>query len=286
MKYLFLVILFFGPYAGSTQKSKLSTTVDRKSILIGEPFQLTLKAFVSGNASQWPFIDSIPHFEVLTKAKIDSQRNNGTLVLNQVITLTSWDSGRWLIPSYTFEGSGKSKPLLINVAFSPFDTTQDYHDVRDIMEGSKGERPQWYWYLAGALLLALLFILLFPTRKTKTAAAPFKTDTDIYKQSLAKLDSLKNETSKEAKVLHTELIEIFRVYLYKRKDIQSASKTTEDLARQLLPLQLPKPLYASLVQTLSLSDLVKFAQWQPDNQENSTSIETIKQSIIAIEELK
>ena len=43
--------------------------------------------------------------------------------------------------------------------------------------------------------------------------------------------------------------------------------------------------YADLLQALRLSDLVKFARYQPSNAEDETSIDTIKQSIITIENL-
>lgn len=286
MKYFFFAISFLILHTGYAQKSKFATSVDKNKILIGEPFQLTLKAFVSGAIAQWPVIDSIPHFEVLAKAKVDSQLNSGTLILNQVITLTSWDSGKRIIPSFSFEGATKTAPILINVAFAPFDTTQDYNDVKDIIDAAKPERQQWHWYLIGALLLLGLFILLFPGRKVKKEPTSFVPDANIYKASLAKLDALRNKTPEDTKVLYTELIYIFRAYLYKRKGIESGAKTTNDLAIQLKQLQLPKEIYTSLVQTLSVSDLVKFARWQPTPPENVTSIETIRQSIIVIENLK
>ena len=88
------------------------------------------------------------------------------------------------------------------------------------------------------------------------------------------------------KLLYTELVSIFRDYLAKRKNIQSHSKTTDDLSIQIAALQLPIEMYQPLVQTLRLSDLVKFAQFKPGKNEEQDSIETIKQSIIAIEGLK
>ncbi|MEJ7914346.1 MAG: hypothetical protein WKF70_14410, partial [Chitinophagaceae bacterium] len=272
MKYFFFSILFFCLSNGYAQKSRLLTSVDKRKILIGEPFELTIKAFVSGAEIAWPTTDSIPHFEILSKGKIDSQLNNGTLILNQVITLTAWDSGRWTIPSYAAKGSTPAAPLLINVLFTPLDTTQDYHDVRDIMDGAKAERSQWYWYVVGALLLAGLLALLFPGRKAKKEATSFVPDTDIYQQSLKRLSVLQKNGANSGDELYQELTDILRTYLHKRKGIALHSQTTDDLAEYMSHAGLPPLVHESLLKSLRLSDLVKFARWQPAAGQNETSI--------------
>jgi len=285
MKYFFPAIFFLLVQSAGAQQTKFTTSVNKTKILIGQPFEWSLKAFVSGSSATWPKIDSIPHFEVLYSSKLDSQLNNGTLILNQTITLTSWDSGRYELPSITFAGAKKTPPVLISVSYAPFDTTQDYNDIKDILDGAKASRPQWHWYLIGALLLVGLFILLFPGKKEKKPTG-FVPDANSYKTALAKLQALQKAPPVDVKVLVTEAVDIFRTYLSKRKGIQSYSKTTRDLALQLQALPLPPDRYASLTQTLAETDLVKFAQLQPRAHEVMLYIETLKQSIIAIESLK
>ena len=285
MKYILLFILFMGLCTARSQRTQLTTTVDKNKILIGEPFHLTLKAFVAGGGNTFPNLDTIPHFEILSKGKIDSQQNNGTLILNQVITLTAWDSGQWTIPAYALKGSAPSAPLLINVLFTPLDTTQEYHDVRDIMDGAKPERTQWYWYLVGALLLLGLFALLFPGRKPKKPPV-FTPDNDIYQESLKRLHSLQENSAASGRETYSELTDILRTYVQKRKGIALHSKTTDDLAAYMNQKELPASLSASLLDTLRLSDLVKFARWQPNTTQNETSIETIRQSIMVLERQK
>jgi hypothetical protein len=85
------------------------------------------------------------------------------------------------------------------------------------------------------------------------------------------------------KQYYTELINIFRIYLRSGKGIQSLTKTTDDLSIQLQSLKIPQAEYTKLVQTLRLSDLVKFAQYKPDGQLNNESFTTIKESINTIE---
>lgn len=286
MKYIFLLFFFIGHLSVTGQKSKFTTSVNTSKILIGEPFELTLKAFVAGPGGTWPVMDSIPHFEVLSKKAVDSQQNNSTLILNQVITLTSWDSGRWIIPSYSFAGSGKTAPLLVTVGYTPFDTTADYNDIKDIMDAPKEERTQWYWYVVGAVLLLGLFLLLFPGRKTKKIVLPFVPDADVYKTSLARLDALAANPPSDARALYTELGQILRGYLHRRKGLQADAKISAELLAVVGQLGIGQTTYTSLAQTLQLSDLVLFAKWEPVASEKSAAVESVKQSIMEIEKTK
>jgi hypothetical protein len=51
-------------------------------------------------------------------------------------------------------------------------------------------------------------------------------------------------------------------------------------------MNLSDNVYTPLMQTLRLSDLVKFAKLKTGHEENQTSIDMIRQSIIAIENVR
>ena len=80
-------------------------------------------------------------------------------------------------------------------------------------------------------------------------------------------------------------MDIFRAYLQKRKNIQSFSKTTDDISVRIGQLDMPREQYNELVQTLRLSDMVKFARFQPASSEREACVDIIKQNIITIENL-
>lgn len=276
-----ILLFLFYTQVGLTQKTNVNVAVDRNQILIGELFTLTIEAVVP-NAGYWPAIDTLPHFEIM-QSKIDSQQSGNKLKIKHTLTLTSWDSGRWNLPSIAISGLSRTKPIPITVSFSsPFDPNQDYHDVKDIMEVERPVRETWFWYLIGLLLLLVLFVLLFPTKKKKQDVG-FVSDEGIYRQSLKRLEKLKQQPPAEPKQFYTELIIIFRDYLYKRKGIQSHAQTTDDLSHQMKKLNLDDTIYRPLVQTLQLSDLVKFAKFEPIKGDNEKALETIRQSITAIE---
>ena len=258
-------------------------TVDKQKIMLGEQFQLQLKGtFPEGNIN-WPTFDTLDHFEILDRSKIDTLRSVNGVELSQSFTVTSFDSGRWQIPALQL-GLARTKPITIDVVFSsPFDPNQPYHDVKEIVDVEKPIEAKWYWFIVFALLLVGLFLLFFPrSKKDKNEVV---LDKGAYQSALKQLDQLRSKPPTEAKQLYTSLVDIFRTYLQKRKNIHSFSKTTDDLSIQIRQLDIPLDQYQQLVQTLRLSDMVKFAKFQPAADENAEAIEIIRENIITIEKL-
>jgi len=281
MKSAVLIIFFFLSFYKSFAQAK--ATADRDSILIGEQIKLRVQGQFQKGQDQWPNFDTISKFEVLEKSEVDRKEDGDLVTLSQTLTITSWDSGVLFIPPLNI-GNSMTAPIKIDVAYSPhpFDTTQPYHDVHDILEVKKEPETTWYWYLIGLLVLILLFILFFPKGKPKSKPV-FVPDAGAYKNAMQKLEELRRKENIDSKIFYTELVQIFREYLHKRKNIYSYSKTTDDLAIQINNLNIDRELYQHLLQTLRLSDSVKYAKFQPAVEENRNSIDIIQESITAIE---
>jgi hypothetical protein len=279
-----LFFFFFLALTHVAFSQSLTATASKNAILIGDTFHLQLKGNFPQGKQSWLVLDTLPHFEILERSAIDTQSSYLGITLSQTFTVTSWDSGRWQLPPVTI-GNVSSAPLTINVTFSsPFDPAQPYHDVKDIIEVKKPIEASWYWYLVFGLILVLLFLLFFPKEKKRTDGG-FVADEGAYKKALKALDQLKQQQPPTDE-FHTTMIRIFREYLHRRRNIHSFSKTTDDLAIQLSALGLPRPAYQKLVQALRLSDLVKFARFSPGSEENRETLETIRESIVQIEQVK
>jgi hypothetical protein len=264
----------------------VSATTSRDKILIGDTFRLQLEAdFSKGQTPAWFTVDTLLHFEVMERSAVDTQVVDEKLQLRQSFKLTSWDSGVWQIPALAL-GRVKTKPVKIDLAYSPhpFDTSQPYHDIKEIIDVEKPVASKWYWYLIFVLLLLLLFLLFFPAGKKKEKPA-FVPAEGAYKAALKKLELLEAKKTEDPKQFYTELVNIYREYLYRRWNIRSFSKTTDDLAIQMDALEMPDDLYRETVQSLRLSDLVKYARYQPQSEETKKALEVIRDSIITIERL-
>lgn len=281
---LSLVCCLFFLLPAFAQK-EASAAADKRKILIGEPFALELRAVFPGETSfEWFDVDSLAHFEILQRSKVDTQSVPGGTSGSQTLTLTSWDSGRFTIPALEI-GRLRTKPVTVDVAYTPFDTTQPYNEIKDIIEVRKPEESKWFWYLAIGLLLLVFFLLFFPKGKKSEKPAPVAAPPeDAYRKALARLEKLSPEGG--SRMYYTELIDILRDYLHHRKGIQSFSKTTDDLAVQIGKLGLPDKIYNRLLPSLRLGDMVKFARFQPSAEEDREARAVVKESIVAIEELK
>lgn len=279
--YIFLLLSILMAMTATSQR--VVATSDKQKMLIGEQFHLRLQAnFNAGEPTDFFDVDTIPRFEIIDKSAIDTSKFDGGIALSQNFTLTSWDSGKIQIAPFVL-GKYQTKPLVIDVAYSPspFDTTLPYHDVHDILLVKRPIESTWYWYLIGLLVLILLFLLFFPKGKPR-AKGEFISDEGAYKRALKKMDVL-YKRKEDSKVFYTELIQIFREYLNKRKNIYSFSKTTEDLSAQIEQLNMDRGQYQQLVQTLLVSDLVKYARYEASPQEKENSFDSIKAGIISIE---
>ena len=101
-KVFFLFFLFFPPLISTAQnKVTIKSGVDKNKIVIGEQIHLALEAdFPLQEPMRFFTIDSIPHFEILERKKIDTLDDREGIKLSQSLTLTSFDSGHWVIPSF------------------------------------------------------------------------------------------------------------------------------------------------------------------------------------------
>jgi len=282
MKGYILLLTSFLAMSVAAQRVVLKS--DKQKILIGEQFNLRLQAnFYKDEALDFFDIDTFPGFEVLKKSQIDTSQFNEGVALIQNFTLTSWDSGKLQIAPFIL-GRYKTKPVIIEVGYSPhpFDTTQPYHDIHDLMEAKRPSASSWYWYLIGVLIVALLFLLFFPRGKARNSGE-FVSDEGAYKRALKKLDLLRKKPAPDNKLFYTELVQILREYLHKRKNVYSFSKTTEDLSAQIEKLNIDKDQYQQLIQTLVLSDFVKYAKYQSTEEERTNSLESVRESIAVIE---
>ena len=148
----------------------LQTITDKKDILIGEQIKLTIKAPTGSNSlTKWLAIpDSIPHFEIVETGKPDTTNfKDDSKAIEQTITFTSFDSGRWTFPALPVEFAGaggngtqivSSDSFLVNVSYSQADSTNQLRDIKPIIKVSIFD---FFWlYIAGGVLLLLLIVFL------------------------------------------------------------------------------------------------------------------------------
>jgi hypothetical protein len=273
----------------------VKTFADKDAILIGEQLQYKVQAtFPTGIYKvQWLNIpDSVAHFEVVEKSKIDTTTENNTTMLEQTITLTSFESGRWNTPAFPINFDPVkddttvnlfTDSIAINVTYAAADSTNELRDIKPIMEVTV-ENYLWYYIAGGIVLLLLAGFLIWKYLKNKKQAptavnASKLSPYDEAMQSLEKLQQLNLQHPDEIKQYHTGLATLFKLYISRKQNAGIMNKTTGDVLILLADNNLPKENIAAIATTLRLGDAVKFAKFLPPAFESEQSLLSIKETI-------
>jgi len=273
----------------------VKATVDRQQILIGQPIQLMLEATVPGNAGLiWPALDSIPHFEWMEKGKKDSVARPDGHYYRQYLTITSFDSGSWSIPPLPFMSGDKryfSDSVRVEVGYSKFDPSKDYHDIKDIID-IPNPYAKWIPWIVGAVTVVALVLVVWLVRKKKLLqrlmpgmAAPRLSP---YEEAIHQLEELEKQGLAEngsIKLYYTRLNDILRLFIYRRLGISSLAETSEELIGEIRSLPLTPAQFDELAETLRLSDFVKYAKYLPGITDNERSYRVIRAAVDTMNEI-
>jgi hypothetical protein len=274
----------------------VKASTDRKSILIGEPFHLLLQARIpEGTQRHWFELDTIPHFDILSRGDLDSSYEAGNMVFRQQLVLTSFDSGSQVIPRLAcLLGNRKflTDSIQLEVNYSNIDPRQDYHDIKDIIEV---ENPLVKWIVWGLLAVTLAAVagtIYFLRRKAGRLGTEKKepvSNLSPFEEAMKAMQELKQRQltrSGQTKMYYSRLNDILRVFVHRKLDISSMEKTNEELVAQLKKMEISRDNYAQLAEALRMSDSVKFAKYQPDETKNEMNFEIIESSIRLLDEIQ
>lgn len=283
---LLLVCLLAGMLVCKAQYLTLST--DRKDILLGEQFTLTIKLTSSPGKviSGWPLVpDSINHLEVISRGTIDSTREGNKIIYSQAMVMTGFDSGHWVIPPMGVKVDGKvitSTSADINVQSIKLEGSE-YNDVKEIIEVPP-PGPEWksiLLYAFGILLLLLLAYFWWRNRKKKPVVVKPVSKGTAYDQAMKALEALRKEQlveKGEMKKFYSGLYDIFREYGSALSGSSLMQSTTDDVLISMKG-SLEGSSFSKLAEVLRISDAVKFAKYGSSKEEASESFTVVKESI-------
>jgi len=297
MRMIFLTAILAGfTFLLSHAQPVLKTSIDKSEILIGDQFKLKVElgGIEEGDKINLPIIpDSIQHFEIINRSKIDSIYSNSRLNgVSQTFTFTSFDSGKWVLPSFwvninplkddtTYNFFTDSVP--VTVSFSVSDTTSQLKDIKPIREADTFN-PIWYWVGAGVLLVTLVVFLIWFYRywKRNKVNLPFTSKVSPYDEAMKELAGLKGydlTLPEEIRKLHIKLGDILKRYLSRRQNTSYLNKTTSDMLILLNDQGPGKELLGKAASSMRCSDAVKFAQYLPPVTESEECLVAVKEVI-------
>jgi hypothetical protein len=298
---LFLTLLFSFCFLFTiAQAPTIKTFVDKDNILIGEhiKYKVVLTLPNQSFAANWFNVpDSLSHFELVEQSKLDSSVKEDNLILQQTLTLTSFDSGLFKTPSFKIDivNNGNTKSFFtdsipISIGYAVADSTNQLRDIKPIIEV---EEPNKFWLLLIRIAISTLLIMVLVYLATKlykkkyvNTGANHLSPFDEAMQQLQKLKDSNLQDSISTKKYYTDLSSLLKHYIGRKQNQTFYSKTTSDLLMHCKSKNIDADQLSTLANALRIGDAVKFAKYMPEINENEESWQTIKSTIELLENKK
>ncbi len=292
-----LLLLLLQVTAQTLQAQAVKTSISTNNILIGEQirYEIIIQLASAEYKVDIAIPDSIPHFDVIDQQQYDTTDGNGGYSLRQHIQLTSFDSGVWKFPAFPISISAPNKAslqllsdsFLVQVGYSPTDSTGQLRDIKPVMEVFVVDRTWLYIGIAAIVTLLLSIVIYRYLKKRLSKPTPvFKNSVSAYAEAMQSLRELQMPNARDAasvKALYSSLTDIFKKYYSRKNNRNLLSKTTGDVLLQLQTQVSSSNLIAQAAQVLRSSDAVKFAKYLPDATENEQMLELTKSLISELE---
>lgn len=278
----------------SNPNLSIKSELDTNLIKIGEQVKLSVDVqYPQGADIFFPILqDTITKEIEIVELSFDtviSDENIFHYVANY--TLTSFDSGYYVIPPQilidkqsgdTFVGN----PLVLAVVTFSIDSASQgkIFDIKAPVEApwtlKEFLSENYPFLLGGALIIALIFVLLWYLRqRKKKTVIPVKKIVPkeaAHVIALRNLDELKTKKlwqNDRTKMYYVELSDIVRNYLENRYRIKALEQTSDEIFTVMEHGQFFSPEQsAQLKQILSTADMAKFAKAQPLSHENDLAL--------------
>jgi len=177
-----------------------------------------------------------------------------------------------------------SNPLLLNVLLAPPGepgAIAGHADIRRVQWTWQEHLQRWMpWLLALAATLALAFFMVRWWRNRPVQAvvesAPAAPLEPAHIVALRALDRIQKEAvwkQGQVKAHHAAVSEVLRTYFERRYNYPALERSTDELRSGLVHLPIRAHEKELILELLTLTDLVKFAKWTPQESDHHRVIE-------------
>lgn len=274
----------FGAPVGA-QGIKVKAVIDSTHVLIGDQFNLRLEVEQpAGFQVEFPQVgDSISEtIEMLEQSPLDTFKldESEQLKIIQNLTITSFDTGRNVVPAFKFkliqdgmQQDMETLPAEFFVHGMEIDTTMGPTDIKHPYAAPVTLAEASPYILGAILILAIAFFIFYYIQRRKknkpVFGKPAKPKEPPHVVALRKLEHIKEEKHwlepEYIKLYYSEVSDTLREYIEERFEINAMEYTTDETIQVFNSRKglLPDKNFQQLKDILSLSDLVKFAKYQP-----------------------
>lgn len=289
LKYLFILLLGAASQI-SASPVNVSAKIDSSTLLIGEQRVIHIQAeypkLVDLNFPDIPQDQKLAEgIEILRKTEKDTTELKGScLRISQDLIVTSFDTGRYEIPAFRFTSSDRNyetDKIIVDVV-----TIEEDFSKSEIAGDNDIYRPPFnvkrlLQYISLVLILAgivYIIVLIIMIRKKKTSSDLVFDNTDKRSPqeiALSELNEIKEDkiwSNGEEKKYHTQITDTLRHYFSKRFNMSAMEMTSDEMMDELKYHEETEAVEDKIKQVFKLSDMVKFAKYEPSKEENEMSI--------------
>ncbi len=288
---LFLSVLpFLSPLPGAAQKI-LSTGLSRDSILIGDQVEWSSIMQVPDGLSVR--IDPmegyvVPGVELIDGLHIDTLSLGKDFAdIEARATITSFDSGSYVLPPLmvyfyrgeTLEDTARMGSVSLYVNTIPVDTASyQMYDIRPQFKYplTFKEVAPWVGLSLGvaALIVAIVLAVERASRRKSPGSAAMEKEPPhiVALRELEKIRQQKLWQEGKQKQYYTLITDTLRTYIENRFEVKTFERTSNEILHDMKSRDISPEVFDGLKDLLNLADLVKFAKYTADAQENENAV--------------
>lgn len=285
------IILMFSGLFVSAQNVEAYSRLDTNTIMIGDQIELELGITIPESfAVSFPFYqDTITsNIEVIEKQKLDTTKSDEGILIKQLYTITSFDSGYFQLPDFEFLFHHEedtvlyrtnTKTLYLMVNTPVVDTSQAFKIIKGPIKEPYTFAEILPWVLLGVAVITLVaFLIWYIMKRRKNQPVFIRRPKPVLPpdvlaiQKLEELRLAKIWQQGKLKKYFTELTDIIREYFDGRFDIDAMEMTSDEIIEALRGKDINDQALDKIRNVLELADLVKFAKGQTTPLENDLSL--------------
>lgn len=286
-----LAVVFLTGIQLNAQNVEAYSKMDSSSIMIGDQIMLELGITVPETfAVSFPYFkDTITtNIEILNKEPLDTTKVDEGMLIKQLYTITSFDSGYFELPDFEFMFHHKddtvlyrtnANTLFLMVNTPVVDTSQAFKIIKGPVKEPYTFAEILPWALLALAVVGLIIFLIWYIRKRRRNQPVFVRKPKpalppglLAIQKLEELRLAKIWQQGQLKKYYTELTDIAREYFEGRYHFDAMEMTSDEILEELKSKKVNKQAFEKMRAMLQMADLAKFAKAHPTPLENDLSL--------------